>query len=52
MFNIDEDQTILQTPLMDTDKGQLTITLMEARDNLNLCEVKMVQLHFCLSVRN
>ena len=36
MFNMDDDQTILQTPLMDTDKGQLTIILMEARDNLNL----------------
>ena len=36
MFNMVEDQTILQTPLMETDKEQLTITLMEARDNLNL----------------
>ena len=33
---MDEDQTILQTPLMDTDEGPLTITPMEARDNLNL----------------
>ena len=49
MFNMDDDQTILQTPLMDTDKGPLTITQMEAGDNLNLREVKMVLLHFCLS---
>ena len=33
---MDEDQTILQTPLMDTDEKQLPITPMEARDNLNL----------------
>ena len=32
----DEDQTILQTSLMDTDEVQLTTTAMEARDNLNL----------------
>ena len=36
MFNMDEDQTILQTPLMDTDKDEQTITLVETRDNLNL----------------
>ena len=36
IFNTDEDQTILQTPLRDTDEEQLTIILMEARDNLNL----------------
>ena len=36
MFNMDEGQTILQTPLMDTDKEELTVTPMEARDNLNL----------------
>ena len=35
MFNMDEDQTILQTPLMDTDEEQLTTAPMEARDNLN-----------------
>ena len=35
IFNMDKDQTILQTPLMDTDEGPLTITPMEARDNLN-----------------
>ena len=36
MFNMDEDQTILQTPLMDTEEDEMTITLMEARDNSNL----------------
>ena len=36
MFNMDEDHTILQTPLMDTNEEQLTIFPMEARDNLNL----------------
>ena len=36
MFNMDEDQTILQTSLMDTDEVGLTITLMEVRDNLSL----------------
>ena len=36
MFNMDKDQTILQTPLMDTEEDKMTITLMEARDNLNL----------------
>ena len=33
---MDEDQTILQTPLMDTDMEQLTVTPTEARGNLNL----------------
>ena len=33
---MDEDQTILQTPLMDTEEDEMTITPMEARDNLNL----------------
>ena len=36
LFYMGKDQTILQTPLMDTDESPLTITLMEARDNLNL----------------
>ena len=27
MFNMDKDQTILQTPLMDTDQDEQTITL-------------------------
>ena len=36
MFNMDEYQTILQTPLMDTDEDEQPITLVETRDNLNL----------------
>ena len=36
MFNMDEDQTISQTPLMDTKEDEMTITLIETRDNLNL----------------
>ena len=33
---MDEDKTILQTPLMGTDEQPLTVTPTEARDNLNL----------------
>ena len=36
MFNMEEDQTILQTPLTDTEEDKMTITLTETRDNLNL----------------
>ena len=36
MFNMDEDQKILQAPLTDTEEDKMTITLMETRDNLNL----------------
>ena len=36
MFNMDKDQTILQTPLMDTDEDEQTITSVETRNNLNL----------------
>ena len=32
MFNMDEDQIILQSPLMDTDQGKQTITPVETRD--------------------
>ena len=35
MFCMDEDQTILQTPLMDVDQVRQTVS-PEARDNLNL----------------
>ena len=33
---MDEDQTILHTPLTDTEEGEMTITPMETKDNLNL----------------
>ena len=35
MFNLDDEQTVVQTPLMDTD-DKVTITLIENRDGLNL----------------
>ena len=35
MFNLDDEQTAVQTPLMDTD-NEVTIILMEDRDGLNL----------------
>ena len=36
MFNLDEDQTILPTQLMDTEEDVMTITPTEDRDSLNL----------------
>ena len=36
MFNMDKDQTLVQTLLMDTDKDEPTITLVDTRGNLNL----------------
>ena len=36
MFNMDEDQKILHTPLMDVDQDVQTISPVETRDNLNL----------------
>ena len=33
---MDEDETILQIPLTDTDEDDQTITPVETRDNLNL----------------
>ena len=36
MFNIDKDQTKLQTLLMGTDEDEQTLTPVGARDNLNL----------------
>ena len=36
MLNMDEDQTILQTPLMDMDQDEQTTNPVETRDNLNL----------------
>ena len=36
LFNMDKDQTIIQTPLMDTEEDEMTIIPMESRDNLNL----------------
>ena len=36
MFNMDEDQTLLQTALMDTEEDEMTKTPIGTRDNLNL----------------
>ena len=36
MFSLDDDQRLLQTPLIDTEDDVMTITLMETRDSLNL----------------
>ena len=35
MFNMDEDQMLMQTPLMDTDEDEPTITLIDSGENLN-----------------
>ena len=40
MFNMDEDQTILQTPLMDTDEDKQTITPVETLGQLKLVNGK------------
>ena len=36
MFNMDKDQTLVQTSLMDTDEDELTIILVDTKGNLNL----------------
>ena len=36
MSNMNKDQTILQTPLMDTEEDKMTITPIETKDNLKL----------------
>ena len=36
MLNMDEDETLLQTPLMDTDQDEQIISPVETRDNFNL----------------
>ena len=33
---MDEDQTLVQTSLMDTDEDELTVTSVDIRGNLNL----------------
>ena len=50
MFNLDGEQTLLQTSLMDTDDEE-TITPIESGDNLNLQKVEMALPHFDLLVR-
>ena len=36
MFNMDEDQTLLQMPLIDVDQVRQSVSPTEARENLNL----------------
>ena len=36
MFNMDEDQTILQKPQMDVDQVRQSVSPTESRENLNL----------------
>ena len=36
MFNMDEDQALLQMPLIDTEQVRQSINTTEARENLNL----------------
>ena len=36
MFNMDEDQTILQIPLRDVDQHEETISPVDTRGHLNL----------------
>ena len=51
MFSLDDDQTLQQTPLIDTEDDVMTITPTETRDSLNLLKVKVVLLHFYLLVK-
>ena len=48
MYDMDEEQTLLQTPLLDTDQVRQSINTTEPRDNLNLYKVRMIPLHFSL----
>ena len=36
IFNMDEDQTLLQMPLIDADQVRQSVNTTEARENLNL----------------
>ena len=48
---MDDNQTLMQTLLMDTDEDELTVTLIDTGGNLNLQEIKMVLPHFCPFLR-
>ena len=48
MFNMDKEQTLLQTPSIDTNQDRQSINTIEVRENLNLQRVRMVLPHFCL----
>ena len=36
MFNVDEERTLLQMPLIDTNQVRQTVNTIEAREHLNL----------------
>ena len=36
MFNMDEEQTLLQMPLIDTNQVRQSVNTIEAREHLNL----------------
>ena len=36
MFNMDEEQTLLQTPLTDTNQARWNVNTIEAREHLNV----------------
>ena len=52
MFNMNEDQTLLQMLLMDVDQVRQSISPTEARENLNLQRVRMAPPQSCHWVQN
>ena len=36
MFNMDEEQTLLQMPLIDTDQARQSVNTIDDSENLNL----------------
>ena len=50
MFNLDNEQTLTQTSLMDINDEEM-ITPIDSRDGLNLKKVEMTPPHFYLLVR-
>ena len=36
MFNMDEEQTLLQTPIINTNNARQSTSTIEAREHLNL----------------
>ena len=52
MFNLYDEQTAIQTSMMDIDDAdEVTITQTENRDGLSLKKVEMVLPHFNLLVK-
>ena len=50
MFNMDEQQTLLQTPLIDTNQARQSVNTIEPREHLNVEKVRVLPPHFCLLV--